>query len=319
MTFHRAPSSPLRHIAAIIGGLGWAACSGNGESGASASALVAYPHFDGSSAYELVERQLGFGPRVPGTPGHQAMVEWVEGYLTERADSLIVQRFRHVSTAGDTLELVNFLARFRPSASPSLLLLSHWDTRPTADNDADSEASRLPVPGANDGGSGTAILLELADMLRESPPPRPVALLLVDGEDYGDFGVGQDVFLGSRYFAANLPDGLEVEYGVLLDMVGDRDLEIFVEGNSNRLAPEVVDRVWNVAHRLGFADVFVRSVRHTIKDDHIPLNDVGIRTIDVIDFDYAYWHTLDDTLDKVSPSSLGVVGEVMTRLIYRSE
>jgi hypothetical protein len=100
-------------------------------------------------------------------------------------------------------------------------------------------------------------------------------------------------------------------------MVGDRDLDIYVEGHSNRLAPEVVDRVWNVAHRLGFGDVFHRSTRHTMTDDHIPLNEAGIRTIDVIDFDYPYWHTPEDTPDKVSASSLGVVGAVMTRLVYR--
>jgi Zn-dependent M28 family amino/carboxypeptidase len=158
-------------------------------------------------------------------------------------------------------------------------------------------------------------------MLKEESPPRSVDILLVDGEDYGDFGVALDVFLGSRYFAANLPEGYDPEFGVLLDMVGDRDLEISVEGTSNRMAPEVVDLVWNIAQRLGFGDVFLRSTGYTINDDHIPLNDAGIPTIDIIDYRYpdagnAYWHTPEDTPDKVSASSLGVVGAVMTRLIY---
>ncbi len=117
----------------------------------------------------------------------------------------------------------------------------------------------------------------------------------MDGEDYGDFVEGRDVFLGSRYFAANLPQDFDPEFGVLLDMVGDRDLDIYVEGNSNRLAPEIIDRVWNIAQRMGFGDVFHRRVDYTMNDDHIPLNEVGIPTIDVIDFDnYPYWHTPDD-------------------------
>jgi len=314
-----AHSGSLLAIAVVSAG---GDCRGtDGEAGARSidSTADSVPRFDNASAYALVKRQVEFGPRVPGTPGHQAMVEWLEGYLPARADSVIFQRFTHVTVDGDTLALVNVLARFRPDASSTLLLLAHWDTRPLSDNAPDAAERHTAVPGANDGASGTAVLLQLADMMSKTPPPRAVDVLLVDGEDYGDFGVGRDVFLGSRYFAGNLAEGYEPEYGVLLDMVGDRELEIYVEGNSNQLAPEVVDRVWNIAHRLGFRDVFRRQLRHTINDDHIPLNEVGIQTIAVIDFDYTYWHTPQDTPDKVSASSLGVVGEVMARLIYRGD
>ncbi len=296
------------------------ACGGAGgepEREAASAARPSYPRFDGRAAYELVQRQLAFGPRVPGRRGHREMAAWLEAYLSERADTLIVQSFRHLTAGGDTLPLVNFLARFRPEAGPSLLLLAHWDTRPVSDAALDSAERARPVPGANDGASGTAVLLTLAELMRQTPPPGGVDLLLVDGEDYGDFGPGRDVFLGSRYFARNLPEGFAPEYGVLLDMVGDRDLQIYVEGNSNRLAPEVVDRVWSLAGRLGFGDVFVRQTRHTVNDDHIALNEAGIPTINVIDFDYPYWHTPEDTADKVSASSLGLVGTVVTRLIYR--
>ncbi len=292
----------------------------DGEANADAAqpAVTSYPRFDGSAAYQLVRRQVGFGPRIPGSEGHRAMAAWVQEHLAERADTVILQRFTHVTAAGDTLPLVNFLARFRPDATPSLLLLAHWDTRPISDQARNLLDREKPVPGANDGASGTAVLLELASMMRDSPPPRGVDLLLVDGEDYGDFAADRDVFLGSRYFAANLPEGLEPEFGVLLDMVGDRDLDLYVEGYSNSYAPEVVDRVWNIAHNMGFGDVFHRSVGTSVRDDHMPLNEVGIPTINVIDFyDYPYWHTPDDTPDKVSASSLGVVGAVMTRLIYR--
>lgn len=281
-------------------------------------AAAQYPRFDGSSAYQLVRRQVEFGPRVPGSEGHRRMAAWVQEFLTERADTLILQRFTHVTLAGDTLPLVNFFARFRPAARPSILLLAHWDTRPISDEARDPADRDTPVPGANDGGSGTAILLELASMMRESPPPRGIDLLLVDGEDYGDFAVDRDVFLGSRYFAANQPQGFEPEFGVLLDMVGGRDLELYVESYSNNYAPEVVDRVWNIAHSMGFDDIFHRSLGIPIRDDHLPLNEAGIPTINVVDCcDQPYWHTPYDTPDKVSASSLGVVGAVMTRLIYR--
>lgn len=300
----------------LLAAAGCGGAGGEAAEGESASSGAPYPRFDGAAAYELVQRQVAFGPRVPGTEGHRAMAAWVEEYLRQRADTLIVQRFTHVSVDGVSLPMVNFLARFRPSSRP-VLLLAHWDTRPRADAAYDPADREKPVPGANDGASGTAVLLELANVLAQTPPPRAVDILLVDGEDYGDFAVGEDVFLGSRHFAANLPQGYRAEYGVLLDMVGDRDLNIYVEGNSNRLAPEVVDRVWNIARRLGFNDIFHRETRHTVNDDHIPLNNAGIPTIDVIDFDYAYWHTPEDTPDKVTASSLGAVGTVMTRLIYR--
>ncbi len=275
------------------------------------------PRFDGAAAYELVKRQVAFGPRVPGTPGHVAMADWLQEYLAERADSLVIQRFEHVAVDGETLSLMNLMARFGPSDSRPLLLLAHWDTRPFSDKAEDPADRDTPVPGANDGASGTAVLLQLAEMFRQQAPPRGVDLLFVDGEDYGDFADGRDVFLGSRHFAENLPEDYSPEYGVLLDMVGDRDLALPVEGYSNSRAPEIVDRVWGLAQRMGFGDVFRREVGSTVTDDHLPLNDAGIPTIDIIDFTYPYWHTPDDTPDKLSASSLGVVGSVMTRLIYR--
>lgn len=289
---------------------------GEPERTSSAAQTASQPRFDGAAAYQLVERQLAFGPRVPGTAGHRAMAEWLETYLSERADTLIVQRFEHATVTGETIQLFNYLARFRPDEGAALLLLAHWDTRPVSDAASDPDERTRPVPGANDGASGTAILLQLAEMFRQAAPARGVDILLVDGEDFGDFAVGKDVFLGSRHFAANLPEGYSAEFGILLDMVGDRNLEIFVEGNSNRLAPAIVDRVWNVAAGMGFSDIFRRQVRHTVNDDHIPINDAGIPTINIIDFDYPYWHTPNDTLDKVSASSLAVVGAVISRIAY---
>ncbi|MFQ6046624.1 MAG: M28 family peptidase, partial [Gemmatimonadales bacterium] len=252
--------------------------------------------FDGARALSYVEAQLEFGPRVPNTEGHKRMGNWLLDRLRERADSVEVQGFTHVTVDGDTLALRNFIARFRPRERERVLYVAHWDTRPHADNSANLGEQRLPVPGANDGASGVAVLLGVADVFREKPPAFGVDLLFVDGEDYGDFGVDKDVLLGSRYYASTIDTTALPLFAVVWDMVGDRDLEILREGHSVDRAPEVVERVWRIADELGYGRVFRRNVSY-VTDDHLPLLDAGIRAINVIDLEYgpsrSYWHTLE--------------------------
>ncbi len=271
--------------------------------------------FDGARALQYVERQVAFGPRIPNTAAHRDAGDWLLDALRQRADTVIVQQFVQHTARGETLELRNFLARFRPGVTERVLLLAHWDTRPHADQSPDSAARRLPVPGANDGGSGVAVLLGVADALQASPPAVGVDLLFVDGEDYGDFRDSTETLMGSRHFVERMDPGYQPLFAVLFDMVGDRDLQIYQEGNSLAFAPEVVQRVWRVAADLGYGRVFVPAVRHTLSDDHVPLQLAGIRAIDVVDFDYPFWHTTHDTLDKVSAASLQVVGEVALALV----
>ncbi|MDP3910779.1 MAG: M28 family peptidase [Gemmatimonadales bacterium] len=271
--------------------------------------------FNGQTAFGYVERQMAFGPRIPGRPGHRQMGDWLLGELRARADTVIVQEFTHVTARGDSLRMRNFFARFRPAATERILLLAHWDTRPMADKSENLGQQRLPVPGANDGASGVAILLGVADALKARPPAQGVDLLFVDGEDYGDFADTNDVLIGSRWFARNQPPGYEPLFAVLFDMVGDKDLQIYQEGNSLAFAPEVVQRVWRIAAERGHDKTFVPGARHTLTDDHVALQQVGIRAIDVVDFDYPYWHTTDDTIDKVSAASLQVVGDVAVALV----
>ena len=271
--------------------------------------------FDGARALAYVERQLAFGPRIPNTPGHVRAGDWLLAELRARDDTVIVQEIAHRTRRGDRLRLRNFLARFRPGAAERILYLAHWDTRPQADQSANLGAQRLPVPGANDGASGVAVLLGVADALRAKPPALGVDLLLVDGEDYGDFSDSSDVLIGSRYFAAHQPAGYPPLFAVLFDLVGDKDLRIYYEGNSAAFAPEVVQRVWRRAHELGYDRVFIPQTRHTLIDDHVALQQAGIHAIDVVDFDYPYWHTTEDTLDKVSAASLQIVGDVAVALV----
>jgi hypothetical protein len=276
------------------------------------------PAFQADSAFALLQQQVAFGPRIPGQPGHQRQLEWMQEYLEARADTVIVQNFSWTTTGGETLHLTNLFVRFRPELKDRVLLLAHWDTRPKANESRTAADKEKPVPGANDGASGTAVLMQLADMLKSQAPPIGVDLLFVDGEDYGP--TDADMYLGARHFAANL-QGYAPLYGVLLDMIGDANPEFPVEANSQRLAPEVVQRVWSVARDLGYGDVFLNTPGWEIGDDHLPLNQAGIRTIDIIDFDYGpgnrYWHTPEDVVANTSPKGLGVVGEVMAELIYR--
>ncbi|HEX6645510.1 MAG TPA: M28 family peptidase [Gemmatimonadales bacterium] len=281
--------------------------------------------FDGAAALEYARRQVEFGPRVPGSPGHAAMAAWLDSTLRSKADSVMVQRWTHVTQRGDSLPLVNFVASFNPTATARILFLAHWDTRPGSDGPAAAPAdSATPVPGANDGASGVAVLLGVADALDSVPPSVGVDLLFVDGEDFGDFFVEgrPDVLIGSRYYANNqlMPKPL---YAVLFDMVGDRDLRISREGNSMIGAPEVVDLVWKVAREAGYQGTFVPYEGTTATDDHVELQRVGIRAIDVIDFSYGpgngWWHSPEDTMDKISAASLGIVGDVALRLVQEAE
>jgi hypothetical protein len=274
--------------------------------------------FEGASAFGYLEQQLAFGPRIPGSAGHARMKGWLDSLTRARADSVIVQDWEHVTAKGVKLPLRNVIARFNPGASERVLLLAHWDTRPRADAPG-SRDSTVPVPGANDGASGVALLLGVADALRRQPPAIGVDLLFVDGEDFGRFEDSTETLVGSRYYAAHQAPGNTPLYAILFDMVGDRDLQVYKEGNSLMGAPEVVDRVWTTARDIGHGASFIDGPKHTLTDDHVTLQRVGIRAIDVIDFDYPHWHTPDDTIDKVSAQSLQVVGDVAMAVIRRAE
>ena len=281
--------------------------------------------FDGEVACGYVKTQLDFGARVPGTDAARKAGDWIVAEMRQRADTVIEQRWNHVTAKGDTLPLRNIFARFRPQATTRILYVTHWDSRPVSDQAEDPAKRSLPVPGANDGASGVALFIALGDVLKKMPPTVGVDLLFVDGEDYGTFGPPDvDVLLGSTYFAANMPAGYQPIFGVLFDMIGDADLEIPQEGNSLERAPEVVSRVWDTAAKLGYQRYFPPRDGGAITDDHIPLLDKGLRVIDVIDINYLgppgsskpnYHHTPDDTLDKVSARSLKIVGDVAMALI----
>lgn len=294
-----------------------AACPGKDE-GAATTTSGSGPRtaFRGGAAYDYVKRQLDFGPRVPGTEPHRLAGEWLVERLRASADTVLVQEWTHAAADGKRLPMRNVFARFRPDAAERVLYVAHWDTRPIADKEENPAQRAMPIPGANDGASGVAMLLALADALKQAPPAVGVDILLVDGEDYGDFDADRDVFIGSRYFAEHLPSAdYRPLFGVVWDMVGDRDLQIYQEGNSVQAAPEVVARVWREAESLGYGSTFVPQAKYNITDDHVPLLRKGLRVIDVIDFDFPYHHQLGDNLATVSAEALQVVGDVAMSLV----
>ena len=273
--------------------------------------------FDGEGALRYARTQVDFGPRVPGTATAQKAGDWIISEMRRRADTVIVQSWTHTTRDGKQLPMRNILARFNVRATDRILYVTHWDTRPVSDGSENLGERQIPVPGANDGASGVGLFIALGDALKKKPPPGGVDLLFVDGEDYGEFGEDlSDVLIGSAYFAKNPPDSAyRPIFGVLWDMIGDKDLAIQKEGYSVQRAPEVVDRVWSKAAELGHDRVFLPVQTIPITDDHLPLLDAGYRVIDVIDLDYPYHHRPSDTVDKISARSLSIVGEVAEALL----
>lgn len=293
----------------LLAVLGLAACGGEEAPPPPAR------EFDGAVAMQYAEQQLAFGPRIPGSPAHAAMASWLDSLARAKADTVLTDRWEHVTRDGDTLPMVNVMARFRPDAASRILYVAHWDTRPRSDA-AGSSDSLAPVPGANDGASGVAILLGVMDILAAAPPSVGVDLLFVDGEDYGSFVAPRhDVLIGSTRYAANIPAPGRPNFAVVWDMVGAEGVQFGIESQGQVAAPDVVDRVWGMAERMGYGHIFVRQSIGGITDDHEPLIKAGIRAIDVIGWPFDHWHTPDDTMDKLSAESLEAVGNVAVGVI----
>ena len=291
--------------------------------------------FNGAAALEYARAQVAFGPRVPGTEGHRRTGDWLLEQMRTRADTVEVQAWTHVTQDGRSLPMRNIIARIRPGVESRVLYVAHWDTRPTADNDRNLGARQRPIPGANDGASAVGLLIALADALKETPPNYGVDLLFVDGEDYGAFGKwedttqNKDVLIGSQYFARTAPGTYKPLFGVVWDMIGDANLQIFQEQHSVEEAPEVVARVWGMARELGYDKTFIPTGKGYITDDHLPMLQAGMRVITVIDIDYCedggtdcfgrdnLHHTQGDTIERLSARSLQIVGDVALALLTR--
>jgi hypothetical protein len=260
-----------------------------------------------------LEAVVAIGPRPPGSPALEKLRGYIRSVGKKYADEIREQKFTFQKPGGPTVDMVNIELVFHGKLKKAPLLLgAHYDTRPFADKEPDPFAQRLPIPGANDGGSGTAVLLALAQYLHAHKPERPVRLIFFDGEDYGAEG-SSDYFLGSKHYVAQLQkaDRKEWPYCVLIiDMVGDKELQIVRETYSAENASWLLELIAESAQKLKVSQ-FLNQPKQTVRDDHLPFIKIGVPAAVLMDFDYPYWHTLQDTLDKCSPESLFAVFSVV--------
>jgi len=297
-------------IGAIILGLMSLRCGGR----------VAPPSFDGSRAYDYLQQQTSFGPRVPGTAPAGRCLDYVMRHFRALAQRVDTQSFAFRDPySSRSIPLVNVIAQFRglEAGTEPILLVAHWDSRPRTDYPSDQSRADEPILGANDGASGVAVLMELANLFSDHPPVCDVVILLVDGEDWGKSGDLDYYLLGSKHFASLGIRG-HYRFGVVVDMIGDKDQQIYREGFSNEYYLPLNNMIWKTARDLGIA-TFHDSVKYTVMDDHLPISAAGVPTVDLIDFDYPYWHTDQDTPDKCSAEALSNVGRILAEIAYNRD
>lgn len=326
-----------RFSALLLAGLisfGFCMCSAGGSQETAKTATKAIrqiPQFDADSAYCYVAGQLAFGPRVPGTPAQQSAAQWLENELRRHGATVYIQHDEATAYDGTRLPIINIVGSFNPEAKSRVLLMAHWDCRHISDNDPDQSKYNTPVDGANDGASGVGILLEIARQAGMNNPKVGIDIFLTDAEDYGapdNFkGTHKETWwaLGTQAWCRKPHvNGYRANYGILLDMVGAKDATFYREYYSDMYARDIVNRVWGIASDLGLGRYFINKAGAGVTDDHVFVNKMtGIPTIDIIDTRpdtdntfYPYWHTSEDTLDKIDRETLKSVGTLIMNLIY---
>jgi len=268
------------------------------------------PAFDSAKAWSYLTKQVDFGPRKPGTKPHIDCRDYIVDEMKKSCDNVRLQPFQHIwSINQQRLTMWNIIGEQDYATSPvRIALFAHWDTRPTADQEQDPVRRAKPIPGADDGASGVAVLLELMKEMKGKHPGIGVMYVMVDGEDLGPGE--EEMYLGADYFAANHPDP-KPDYGILLDMIGGVNVRIPKEQNSINGAGRLTSLLYAHAAKLGLGETFHDVPGIYVDDDHLPIMRAGIPTIDLIDLTYPQWHTLDDTPEHCSADSLGKVGTLL--------
>lgn len=286
------------------------------------------PAFSGEDAYQDLIAICELGPRISATEAMRQQQEMIETRLVELGAAVAYQRFNVVHPVNRQLvELQNMIVRWHPERTKRLVICCHYDTRPFADRDPQNPQGEFL--GANDGASGVALLLELGKLIPHLEGAWGIDFIFFDGEEFVFVNRRDPMFLGSTFFAQEYAAGRAngvYSYGILVDMVADKNLEIYYEQNSLKGAPRLARSIWAVAKELGH-DEFTAKKRHKIKDDHIPMNSIAkIPTIDIIDFDFpdkrsknGYWHTQQDVPENCSAESLGIVGSVLAEWLIQLE
>ncbi|MBR9861351.1 M28 family peptidase [bacterium] len=279
-------------------------------------------HFNEDSAYNFIQKQVDFGPRIPGTVAHGLTANYLLDKLKEYCDEAMIQEGEINSVSNKKVPIRNIIGSINPEKQKRILLCAHWDTRPMADEDPDEPTK--PADGASDGGSGVGVLLEVARQLSIKKPDVGVDIVLFDAEDMGESEYGVESWcLGSQYWARNPhKPNYTANFGILLDMVGAKDARFMMESHSMIHARSIVEKVWRKARSLGHGDHFLMYEGGMITDDHYFINTIiRIPTIDIIQYDLAsgfgeYWHTLDDNMSIIDKNTLEAVGETVLHVVY---
>lgn len=289
---------------------------------------VATPSFSADTAYAYVAAQLGFGNRIPGSTAWSRCAEWIESQMERWCDTVVVQPFEATLWDGSRVPGRNIIASLNPAAPQRVLLAAHWDSRTWADHDSDDSRHRQPVPGANDGASGVAVIMEMARAMSQMPPSVGVDFILFDVEDQG-----QPEWLetyeentwckGSQHWAQNrhIPY-YTAKYGILFDMVGTDNPRFTKEQVSRYYAPSLTDKLWTVAAALGYGNIFLNQDTDPILDDHLYVNQIaGIPVTDIVQNSpntsfFTHWHTTSDDLQAINAETMRIVATVAMKAIY---
>lgn len=289
---------------------------------------VESPKFSADSAFAYIEKQLSFGSRVPGTKSHDSCAAWLETQFKNFGAEVIVQK-TELKGASKNYKIKNIIAVYNPAATQRILLCAHWDSREMADQD--TERKNEPIPGADDGGSGVGVLLEIARILNDNKLKNiGVDIVLFDAEDQGVSGEGKrDTWcLGAQHWSKNPhTPNYKANFGILLDMVGARTAKFPKERLSQKHASFYVERVWKTSWALGYSDFFLNSEEGPIIDDHLYINEIRkIPTVDIIHMTPntstgfgSHWHTHKDNIDIIGKSTLMAVGQTVTQVLYEED
>ncbi len=289
------------------------------------------PDFNADSAYRFVERQVAFGPRVPGSTAHSACGDYLAAKLAATGALVVEQQADVTHYDGNNLPIRNIIGRYNPENKKRILLYAHWDSRPFADQETGEERQRQPIAGADDGASGVGVLLEIARQLQRQPVSVGVDIIFFDLEDWGQPSSdirqveGDWWCVGSRYWSENPHvEHYKADYGILLDMVGSANATFLREDYSVEYAPGVVEKVWSTAHKLGYGNYFLSQRGGYITDDHLPVNQQQrAPSINIINLKRdtptgfaAHWHTLTDDMRHIDRNTLKAAGQTVMEVIY---
>ncbi|MBR1627376.1 MAG: M28 family peptidase [Bacteroidales bacterium] len=294
---------------------------------------VKIPDFNADSAYFFVKKQCDFGPRTPQSKAAEDCAEFLISYLRIKADTVYIQEYTSTLWNGEQVKGKNIIASFNIDATDRVLLASHWDSRLWADHDENTENHRSAIIGANDGASGVGVLLEIARLMKDCKTKQGLDIVLFDLEDQGAPYWAEeqpedqsDWCLGSQYWAQNLHiPYYRAKYGILLDMVGYKDLRFTKEMQSMGYASSIMNNVWNIARDLGFGNIFVEENYNSVMDDHVWINHYAkIPTIDIVQNSsntsfFPHWHSTKDDMDCIDKNSLAVVGKVVLVSFFAAE